>query len=269
MKKLLLLSLLMIMLSSFSYPSWEKAEREIFPYINKMEKLLPVYMEIAENNPNNYTAQWRVAELCIYMWQHYMLKGEKKKALRVAEIGLKFGEKAVKIKPFGIEGLFWYSVIGGGFATLLGPLNALKWGNEKMKLLKRLPSLDPGAKYKDGGWAVILGKVYIFTPPFPIGFGDPVKGIKLLEFALKNYPHNGYIRNYLAEAYMRLGKFQLAEKILKENMKMLSKLDLTIYENKINLIITKNLLKLLKKCEKQHCENISSIMILNHEYQPP
>ena len=268
-KEIFLLVLTAVIFSSFTYPSWEKAEREIFPYIRKLEKLLPVYMAIAEKNPDNYRAQWKVAELCVYMWQHYMRQGKKKKAFQVAKIGLKYGERAVKINPSGIEGLFWYAVIGGGYATLIGPLRALQWGNEKMKLLKRLMSLDPEAKYKDGGWAIILGKVYIFAPPFPIGFGDPDKGITILKFALKHHPHNGYIRNYLAEGYMRLGKLQVAEKLLKENIKMLKSLDLTIYENKSNLMIAQNLLNLLNICKKQHCDSIPALMILSHEYQAP
>ncbi len=60
-------------------------------------------MNFAENNPNNYEAQWRIAELCFFMWENYMFAGNRKKAYKVSKIGLIYARRAVRLNPYGYD----------------------------------------------------------------------------------------------------------------------------------------------------------------------
>ncbi len=264
---LILVSSFLNPLYSYNYPDWTKAQRYLFGDLKKMEEALPFYIKLAEKNKNDYTAQWKVAELCYYLWENYRFGGNLAGQWKAAKNGYYYGWKGVLLNPNGIEGLFWYAADKGVWGILNGPLNSLKEAVKVKKYLFRLKSLDPQAKFEKGSWARILGKVYVFSPPFPVGFGDVTEGIRILTFAVEKYPDYGINRNFLAESYMAIGKIDVAEKLLKKNVEILKKADQTIYVNRRDLRIARNLLLLIREYKGKKENRVPASVILEAEYR--
>ena len=236
----------------YKYPSWVDAQRYLYGNTTLMEKTLQKYKNIADKYPLDCEAQYKVAELTYYLWEVYTFE-KKNESLRtrLIQIGVKYSKRALKINPNSVPAMFWFVANIGVYGLMKGPQNVLKYAPIGRKLLFRMAKQDPNMIFERGSWGRLLGKLYAFLPSFPMSFGDIDKGIALLKKVYQKYPDYGINIYFLAEAYAIAGKDIKAMDLLEKGIKIIGNSDLTLFVNRKDLRIMKNLLKLMNKHIKE------------------
>jgi len=224
------------------------AQINIYGNVPEMVKLLKVYINYANTNPNNYDAQWRVSQLISYLGEELLLENKEEKLVSLITLGKNCGKKAMLINPKGKEGIYWYlkNLILYNHLQDVSSIEKFVFKKIFKKMLK-LKKLDPNAKYEHGAWLRLLGRYFSSVPPPPIASGDVDKGINYLVQAYGNYPEFGPNGIFLARAYLLKGNYNDALKILTNVRSILMKKNYKIFEVKRDLKRVENLQKLVKK----------------------
>lgn len=186
------------------------------------------YEKALKADPKNYTAAWRLAEVCYYLWEKYSgwesgLASKQEKLLSIAKLGAQAGQLAIKLNPDGVEGLFWYSAVLGVWGLTNGPLDSLTQVPVILQVTKRCIELDPQGDFERGGCYRVAGAVYTQVPGFPISIGDKKKAEELFQKSFIRGREYGINHNLYAELLIAKGDFEGAERVLNANLAMLRK----------------------------------------------
>jgi hypothetical protein len=142
------------------------------------------------------------------LWQGLEKEEDRKKVAKGAtQLARELREKY----PKNPEPAFWEPVFLGFYALSVGILNALQYLPVYQSSLKWLIENKPDYFY--GGAYLLLARLYMKAPPFPVSIGDLEKAFQYLELA-RPYEENRYglWHIFKAEAeYLKYGK----EKMLK------------------------------------------------------
>lgn len=125
--------------------------------------------------------------------------------------GVNYGKQAVKLADT-VEAHLWHAANMGAHGLARGIMSSLFYLGDIEKHGSRAMALDRHFFYDAP--LRLLGRFYHQCPGFPIGKGDTVKAIKLLEEAYANAPQflmNGY---YLADAYLAKRRKNEARNVL-------------------------------------------------------
>jgi len=272
MKKLLIILLyfgfvVSINADSYKYPSWVDAQRNLYGNSKLMEKTLQKYKKLADNNPLNCEAQYKVAELTYYLWEVYSFdKKSVEIRTRLINVGVEYSKKALKVDSNSIPAMFWFVANIGVYGMMKGPQNVLNLAPIGRKLTYKMVKLDPDMIFERGSWGRLLGKLYSFLPSFPISFGNINKGTVILEKVYKKYPDYGINIFFLAESYAIKGELAKAKDLLEMGIKKLKNSDLTIFVNRKDLRISKNLLRLVNKSIKNGIRFIKPTELIDVEH---
>ena len=160
------------------------------------------------------------------LWKEYKRTGEKKYAFwilnytnllwqgledpekrrKVAMGAVKLARKLARDYPNDPEPAFWEPVFLGFYALSVGVLNALQYLPQYQARLKWLLKHRPDYFY--GGAYLLLARLYMKAPPFPISIGDLDKAFEYLEKA-RPYQEKRYALWHIFKAeaeYLRYGK---------------------------------------------------------------
>jgi len=165
-----------------------------------LERSISGLTSVAENTPNDSTAQYRLALASSYLAEISLELHDKSAAEHAAKTGIKAAERAVALKPDNAE---YYRVLG----TLCGqviPANVLlgmSYGNRAQEAIEKAIALDPRSSQ-----AYLARGIGNYYKPAMFG-GGPELSIPDIRRAIDLDPKS-------AEAYLWLG---LTERKLHQN----------------------------------------------------
>lgn len=170
-----------------------------------MDELISVGSEALASDPNSYELRWRVGRA--NWWIGRTVEDKTEKAVAYSE-GIRYGRRAIHLKPDGIEGRYIYAVSLGGYAENIGVVQALR-ENVREKVERGfldLYAMDPD--YGDGTAPIALGRFY-YMLPWPLR--DLNASRRYLEEARRRHPRALWGRLYLGETYYALGQERAAK----------------------------------------------------------
>jgi len=169
-----------------------------------------------EAKPDDYETAWKAARDCRY----YADEAKKKNApnwkatcKEYGKLGMKYGEKAIALKPNGIEGNFWYGTSVGTYSDGVSILTALKEGLKDKTQSSFEKSYQINKMYWDGGPIKALGRFW-FVLPWPMQ--DKGKSMKYLTEYQKLFPNDPEGQVYLGELLLKKGDKEQAKDVLQK-----------------------------------------------------
>jgi tetratricopeptide (TPR) repeat protein len=170
---------------------------------------LAVLERAINSDPNNYQLLWRVARSYYYVGDAAAGKQEKKTNF---EKGIFAAGRAVATQGGAVEGHFWLAANYGGWAELVGVVNAyqtVKKIRAEMQTVLRL-----NASYEDSNAYLALGLIDRELPRL-LG-GNAKRGVSYLEQGVRAAPHNTDLKLALANAYLEDGRREEGRRLLQE-----------------------------------------------------
>lgn len=170
---------------------------------------LAVLERAITSDQNNYQLLWRVARSYYYVGDAAAGKQEKKANF---EKGIFAAERAVATQGGAVEGHFWLAANYGGWAELVGVINAyqtVKKIRAEMQTVLRI-----NANYEDGNAYLALGLIDRELPRL-LG-GNSKRGVSYLEQGLRAAPQNLDLKFALAKAYLEDGRRDEGRRLLQE-----------------------------------------------------
>lgn len=169
-----------------------------------------------EAKPNDYETAWKAARDCRY----YADESKKKNVpnwkgicKEYGKLGMKYGEKAIALKPNDIEGNFWYGTSVGSYSDGVSILTALKEGLKDKTQKSFEKSYQINKMYWDGGPIKALGRFW-FVLPWPMQ--DKDKSLKYLTEYEKLFPNDAEGQVYLGELLLKKGEKDQAKAVLQK-----------------------------------------------------
>lgn len=149
-------------------------------------------------NPTSYDAAWRVARAAFkqaYTSQDTALK------LALGQEGYQASQRALALRPDGVEALYWGSCALGEYGQSAGILQAVMDGvaGKIQKGFERAIQID--RSYNEAGPLEALGR-YWYTLPWPMR--DHARALALLEEGARIAPHKLRLQAYLGDSYLAL-----------------------------------------------------------------
>ena len=175
----------------------------------KAAEAIAAYEDLLKEMPDDYKVLLRLSRL--HYWVGQMLEStNKKEALEHYAIGKEYGEKASKAAPEEPGGYFFEAANLARQNNLKGTFSNLFGISTVRKLNEKAASLDPEYFYR--GTDRFFCAFYTKLPGL-LG-GSATKAIEFGKRAVEAYPNYAGNRYFLAEAYVKEGKNDLARKEL-------------------------------------------------------
>jgi tetratricopeptide (TPR) repeat protein len=121
----------------------------------------------ATSSPNDYAANWMAAKALRKYGDELVVQeaaGWKDLAKSAAKDGMKFGERAQKINPSGIEGWYWYGLCVGTYSDCVSILTALAEGLKGKTQKGFEMAYNADKMYDNGGPMLSLGRFWQVLP---------------------------------------------------------------------------------------------------------
>ncbi|OHD57485.1 MAG: hypothetical protein A2Y33_05820 [Spirochaetes bacterium GWF1_51_8] len=175
-------------------------------------KLIVNYYKDLYTKAGDYDSCWKYVEALEFYSKNYVKKEEKKQWL---EIAVKAGEKAVKLKPKGLEGLLWYGAVYGKLTELnMDPAGVTK----VIEIADKIIAIDPSF---GGGTAYLMkARLYHKAPGWPISIGDHDKALANYQLAYKYGKEIPVLYLYYAEFLVEKGKKPEALALIEKGLKI-------------------------------------------------
>lgn len=165
--------------------------------------------ELAVKYPADKQLQIFCAQTAYYCAHRLLDKEDQKKA--TAEAGLKCAERILEKNANDYDGRFWASMTSFKAKSADGIRAALKEANKIKKFLEQMKKDKP----KRPEAYMMLGTLYRELPKL-ITWGDPEKGLELLQKADELSPMDPEILLELAAAYDKVGQEEKAKETYKK-----------------------------------------------------
>lgn len=144
--------------------------------------------------PDSYDIQWRLARAAFWLSD---APGDKNAMREIAKVGWDAGERALQMKPEGVEALYFTGLCVGQYSSMVGVVTALRRGLEAKFRDPMLKAATVDERVDNGGLWVALGR-YKFELPWPMR--DVGQAVEWQRRTLSLFPHNIRAKVYLAEA---------------------------------------------------------------------
>jgi tetratricopeptide (TPR) repeat protein len=181
--------------------------------------LLGAYLD---HDPEDYEARWKAARAAASIG---LLQATEDEQNRWYRIGMREGAEAVRLRPDGIDGLYWLTANQGRLAIQLSPrasADAALEVYERARRILELDSLHAGAHNALGkiGFEVMrLSAVERFLARTLVG-NEPIRRASWEDTemhqkrALELDPENPLFHMDLGRTYLQTGRYELAEQEL-------------------------------------------------------
>lgn len=160
--------------------------------------------------PELFEVYWRLARA------HFLLADcleDRRAVMSQAAEGLDYAQQAARLRPPRVEGHYYEA------------LNLAKMAEASQKRALIKPLVDAGhrardidERYDQGGPLVLLGKVYLTAPAWPVSVGNTEKAVELLERAVTISPRS-LTRIFLGQAYFHDEQYDKAEAELRRALR--------------------------------------------------
>lgn len=134
-------------------------------------------------NPESYDLNWQYAAMCYFYADYYLPKDEKELKKKLFTLTKKYAQKAVNIKPNGVEGHYWLGVGIGLWSEANGILDSLFNADDVVMEMTKVIQLEP-TYFRGTPW-IIRAKVYNLAPGWPLSIGDKQKSYEDAKIALQ------------------------------------------------------------------------------------
>ena len=193
---------------------WEQKEDVV-----KVELALESYKRVLDLDENNYDACWKIARAYFSLGdRHPGNKETRETRKKVGTAGMKHAKKALELNPQGLEGHYYYALCLSQYSIGIGSVKTILkgLGSEYENHMYKAFTLN---KYYDhAGPLRALGRYWYYLP-WPKK--DLKKSIRYLIEAVYYAPTNVRGQVYLAEAYLKADKRELARNHLLKAIKIL------------------------------------------------
>lgn len=166
------------------------------------KKALPLYLQLAKQQPASYEAQWKAARIL-------RETGDKSKKMGVSgwkalckkngKLGMAAAEKAIALAPDKVEGHFFYGLSVGTYADGVSILTAVSEGLAGKTKQGFNKAYKINKNFEDGAPIKAIGR-YWTVLPWPLHDRD--LGIKYLREYLARHKNDIEGRVYLAKALL-------------------------------------------------------------------
>ncbi len=152
----------------------------------------------------------RKAQLFCAMTSYYAAHRQKdsKKKEKIAKAGVKCAKRVLKADKSDYEGRYWWAMTYAKSKEAEGIAKLAEKSVQVKKYLEKMISDQP--KRYEG--YMMLGALYRDLPKW-ISWGDPKKGLELLETALELAPNDPEVLLEVAAAYAKMGNKEKAAKL--------------------------------------------------------
>ena len=180
-----------------------------------------LYEQALKADQTNYDAAWHLAETQYYLWESAAgwssAYGSKQDLLLdLSKRGVQAGQLAVKLRPGGVEGLFWLAANMGIWGLTNGPLDSLAQVPQLLKVLAKCAEVDPQGKFERGSCFRIIGALYTQLPGFPVSIGDKQKAEEAFQKSFINGSGYGINQTLYAELHIARGDYKKARDVLEK-----------------------------------------------------
>lgn len=210
-----------------------------------------LYEKALKADPKNYDAAWHLAETSYYLWESAAgwstAYGNKQNMLLdLSRYGVQAGQLAVKLKPDGVEGLFWLAANMGIWGLTNGPLDSLAQVPQLLKILAKCAEVDPQGKFERGSCYRITGALYTQLPGFPVSIGDKKKAEEAFQTSFIHGGGYGINHTLFAELQTARGDHKKAREVLEKALAMMRARKPLDYYDKRDIKRAEDLLKALE-----------------------
>jgi len=175
--------------------------------LDKLTQAISIYKEILKNDPDNFEATWR----CAKAYREYGYKAKQKKidgwediCAEYGKTGMKYAQKASKLKPDEPHGYFFYGLNVGVYSDGVGIFTALREGlkDKTQKNLEKAYEIDK--TFDRGGPMLSLGR---FWQKVPWPYHDEDKAMEYYR-ELQNSEYFGkHVESYIYLAELLMDKW--------------------------------------------------------------
>lgn len=175
---------------------------------------IAAYKRVLEIDGNSYEACWKIARSYFFIGDGLPETDAMKERHReMGEQGMPYGKKALALNPGGIEGHYYYALCIAEYSIGISIVKALAkgLGPEYEKHVGK--AIEINRQYDGAGPLRAMGR-YWYKLPWPKR--DLEKSIHYLKEAAEAAPYSMRGRVYLAEAYLKGDKRELAQAELRK-----------------------------------------------------
>jgi len=167
-------------------------------------------------NPNGYTENWVMAQALRQYTDYYKREdkpGWKELCKSNGKKAMGYAEKAISLKPDGVEGNFWYGCSVGTYSDGVSIVTALKEGLKGKTQAGFEKAYAANKMYNKGGPMKALGRFWGVLP-FPLK--DKKKSLEYLTEYNKYFPDNTEGQVFYGQALIDNGKKKEARAVLEK-----------------------------------------------------
>ena len=203
--------------------NYEKLRR-VMNRVSQIEQLIKDLWRSYETTGNARHGIWTLYYTAL-LWQ---VSPDPKQRTMVAKAGIQLARRLQKRFPKKLDPFFWESAFLAFHALTQGVLNSLQFIPIYESRLRTVEKRNP--KFFYGGVYLLLAKLYMKTPPFPVSVGDLGKAKENLEKA-RPYQEKIYALWYiaLAEYYHIVGETEKVNPTLERIHKEVCPIDAMTY----------------------------------------
>ncbi len=211
----------------------------------RVDALLTAALQQSKRRPDDFDAHLRVAQVGFYAWR--LENKDLKRRLQFANVVLRAGEEAVRLKPNHPGGHHWLGAGVGMIGLTQGVLNSLQLVPRLKDAMEKSVELNPGWLHASA--MAQLARLYTMVPGFPVAIGDLDKAEKYAREAIRLEPNYALQRLYLADLLWYRGKNDeaLAELARLEKLKPVD--ELTYFALETSRVKARELAALIRKGE--------------------
>ncbi len=175
--------------------------------MQNLAKAVDLYTRAAEANPDNYEIAWksgRAHRMYGKTAKELDMDGWKALCAQYGKSGMAYAQKAISLKPKGVEGHYYYGLSVGTYSDGVSILTALKEGLKKKTQASFEKAYDINKLYNDAGPMLSLGRFWTVLP-------WPLYNLEKALAYLREYQATPYFEGsaeahvYLAELLRKIG----------------------------------------------------------------
>ncbi|CAO0823529.1 Tetratricopeptide repeat protein [Desulfarculales bacterium] len=176
--------------------------------LKSARQAVELYVQALAADPNSEEAAWKLSRAWYWVGSHL----PEDQALEPFEKAMEAAKQAVAINQGSLPGHYWLGVAYGSYGKAKGIMKSLSLVDLIKEEMAWVINKDPA--YEAGGPYRVLGRLYFKLPGLMGGSTD--KAIQNLQTAIQHGPRRWLNHIYLAEAYIKAGKKELAKPLLEQ-----------------------------------------------------
>jgi tetratricopeptide (TPR) repeat protein len=180
------------------------------PTLPRLDRALAALQKLAGRRPNDFAVNWRLARGFFWVTE---LVGARDLKVSYARQGALHAARAAAAAPRRVEGHYYLALNRAKIAEATADLQLIKPVVAAAELARAADE-----RFDRAGPLLLLGKIYLTAPAWPVSVGNPELAIRLLERALRIAPRP-LTRVFLGQAYYADERYEEAARQLRQALR--------------------------------------------------